>query len=253
VSPIMLDNGTSNIFTNLSPGTYEIRVEDACGSIENIFINLEDLLPVVNIFEPVDLVLCSENGNDQATFDLSQQNANLIGTQNPDTYTITYHLNQNDADSGDNALSENYENISNPQTLYARVIHNTLTVCYATVSFELIVGTPPQLSPDETIVVCDGSAVTLTADAGHDSYLWSTGETTSSISVNNLGTYTVTVSENYGDFSCDAIQAFTVNMSDIATIENVTIEDWSANNNSITIEASGLGDYEYSLNGITYQ
>src|SRR5690606_32119483 len=78
-------------------------------------------------------------------------------------------------------------------------------------------------------------------------------ETTSSISVNNSGTYTVTVSENYGDFSCDAIQTFTVNMSDIATIENVIIEDWSANNNSITIEASGLGDYEYSLNGITSQ
>lgn len=253
VSPIVLDNGTSNIFTNLSPGTYEIRVEDACGSIENIFINLEDLLPIVNIFEPSNLVMCNENGSNQATFDLSQQNAYLLGTQNPNNYTITYHLNQNDADTGNNVLPEDYENLSNPQTLYARVIHNELNVCYATASFLLTVGAPPQLSPDETIVVCDGSTVTLMADVGHDAYLWSTGETTTSISVSNSGIYTVTVSENYGDFSCDAIKTFTVNMSNIATIENVIIEDWSANNNSITIEVSGLGDYEYSLNGVNYQ
>lgn len=252
-SPITLDNGSNNIFTNLSPGTYEIRVEDACGSIKNIFINLEDLLPVVNIFAPTDLVMCSDNGNNQATFDLSEQNPYLIGTQNPNNYTITYHLTQNDADTGANALSEDYENISNPQTLFARVIHNELNVCYATASFQLIVGTPPQLSADETIVVCDGSSVTLMVDVGHDGYLWSTGETTSTISVSASGIYTVTVSENYGDFTCDAVQVFTVHMSSIATIDAIVIEDWSANQNSITVEVSGMGDYEYSLNGITYQ
>ncbi|MEZ4802999.1 MAG: T9SS type B sorting domain-containing protein [Gelidibacter sp.] len=253
VSPITLDNGTNNTFTDLSPGTYEIKVEDACGSIETIIVNLEDILPIVNIFTPTDIVVCSDNGSNQSLFDLSQQNPQLLGTQNPENYTITYHLNQDDADSGNNPLPENYENNDNPQTIYARVIHNTLNVCYATSSFQLIVGSPPQLNPNETISICDGSSVTLSATSGYDGYLWSTGETTSSIEVSNSGEYTVTVSESYGDFYCDASQTFSVFVSGLATIETTSTEDWTTNNNTISIEVSGLGEYEYSLDGISYQ
>lgn len=252
VSPINIDNGSNNIFTNLSPGTYEIKVEDVCGSIENIIINLEDLLPVVNIFEPSDLVVCSDFGN-QATFDLSQQNGSLLGNQNPQNFTITYHLNQNDADSGNNPLPLSYQNIGSPQNIFVRVIHNTLNVCYETTSFQLIVGSFPQPGPDETISICDGTATTLSATPGFDSYLWSTGATTASIAVNSSGIYTVTVSESYSDFFCDTTQTFTVFVSGIATIENVIVEDLTPNNNSISVEASGFGDYEYSLDGINYQ
>ncbi len=253
VAPITFNNGTSNIFYNLNPGTYEFRVEDACGSIENIIVNTEDLLPVVNIFTPTDIVFCSEDVNNQATFDLSQQNSQILGNQNPENYTITYHANQGDSDSGANPLPESYINNANPQEIYARVIHNYLNVCYGTTSFQLIVGTPPLLDPDETIVICDGTPVTLSTNPGYDSYLWSTGETTTSISVTNAGTYTVTVSKNYSDFSCDAMQIFTLNGSGFATIENLTIVDWVTSNNAISVQVSGLGDYEYSLDGINYQ
>jgi len=252
VSPIALDNGNSPIFNSLETGTYEIRVEDVCGSIETIIVNLEDLLPVVNIFQPTDLVMCSEDGNNQAVFDFSQQNGALLGNQNPDNFTITYHFNQNDADTGDNPLPASYENTVSPQTIYARVIHNTLNICYATVTFQLIVGAAPQLGADETIIICDGSAANLSTNTGYDAYLWSTGETAPSITITNSGTYTVTVSENYGDFFCDAVQTFTVDQSGEATIESISVMDWSTNN-SIAVVTSGLGDYEYSLDGINYQ
>ncbi|MCK7590630.1 T9SS type B sorting domain-containing protein [Subsaxibacter sp. CAU 1640] len=253
VSPITIDNGNNNIFTNLSPGTYEIRVEDVCGSIATTIVNLEDLLPVVNIFTPSDMVMCSEEGNTQATFDLSEQNEDILNGQNPNNYTVTYHLNQQDADTGNNPQPEIFGNSVSPQTIYARVIHNTLNVCYATTSFQLIVGDYPLLGPDETTSVCDGTIVTLSTTAGYDSYVWSTGATTPSINVDTAGNYTVTVSNNYSDFSCEATQTFTVLMSGIATIDNVIVEDFLPYGNALTVQASGPGDYEYSIDGINYQ
>ena len=68
-SIIWIDNGNDNIFTDLSPGVYDIRVEDVCGSIEVVTVNLLDLLPVVNIGNASDLVICSEELENQALFD----------------------------------------------------------------------------------------------------------------------------------------------------------------------------------------
>ena len=253
VSPITVDNGNNNIFTDLEPGSYEIMVEDVCGSIENIFINLEDLLPVVNILTPPDLVVCGDLGTTQSVFDLSQQDTLILGGQNPQNFTLTYHTSLANADAGINPLPDSYQNISSPQTIYVRVIHNTLDICYETTSFQLIVGSYPQLSPDQVISVCDGGATSISADAGFDTYLWSTGATTRTIAVTESGTYTVTVSEAYSDFFCDATQSFTVYLSGSPTIEDISLVDFSPYNNSISVTASGLGDYEYSLDGIVYQ
>ncbi|WP_299100927.1 T9SS type B sorting domain-containing protein [uncultured Winogradskyella sp.] len=253
VSPIFIDNGNDNVFTNLSPDIYEIRVEDVCGSIEAITVNSLDLLPVVNLGSPSDLVVCDEDNDNQAVFDLSQQYTQLIGNQNPENLTITYHLNQTDADSGNNPISDSYENIVNPQTIYVRMIHNTLDICYETDSFQLIVGSIPQLGLDESITICEGTSVVLSADFGYSSYLWSSGETTRSIVVDTVGNYSVTVSNDYGDFYCEATKTYNIDMSGVANIENIINEDFTSNSNFIDIEISGIGDYEYSLDGVTYQ
>ncbi len=47
------------------------------------------------------------------------------------------------------------------------------------------------LGPDSTI--CEGSSITLDPGAGFTSYIWSTGDSSQTISVNNSGTYGVTV------------------------------------------------------------
>ncbi|WP_179019095.1 T9SS type B sorting domain-containing protein [Winogradskyella forsetii] len=253
VSPIVINNAENNIFTDLTPGLYEIRVEDVCGSIETIMVNTLDLVPVVNIFTPTDLVVCNEGIANQAVFDLSQQNAQVLGNQNPDNLTITYHLNQSDADSGNNPISETYQNIINPQTIYVRMIHNTLDICYETASFQLVVGSTPQLGPDEFITICDDESLLLSADSGYSRYLWSSGETTRSIVVDTSGIYAVIVSNDYGGFSCEATKTYTVDGSGIANIDSIVTEDFTANSNAIAINVSGVGEYEYSLDGINYQ
>ncbi|MCF1420378.1 T9SS type B sorting domain-containing protein [Mangrovimonas futianensis] len=253
VSPFLIDNGEDNIFTDLPPGTYEIKVEDACGSIENTIVNLEDLVPVVSVFTPDDIVICNENGSTTGQFDLTQQTSQVLGNQNPENYTVTYHLSQSDADTGNNPISTTFTNTTSPQTIYVRVVHNTLEICHGTTSFQIIVGYPPSLSDSENIMVCDGSSIVLQADQGYDAYLWSTGQSTPSIVVTDSGEYTVTVSNNFGDFYCDSTKTFTVFSSSIATIESVETNDWTANNNTIEITVSGFGDYEYSIDGFNFQ
>lgn len=66
--------------------------------------------------------------------------------------------------------------------------------------------TTATISPAGTVSICGGSSTTLTANSG-SSYLWSTGATTRSISVNTPGTYTVTVSGGNG---CPGVSAPTV-------------------------------------------
>lgn len=252
-APFFLDNGNNNIFTGLPFGTYDIRVEDACGSIETATINLENLLPLVRVNQPDSMLSCRDDGIISDAFNLTGQNSQILGNQDPNDYTITYHINQNDANTGDNPLPEPYTNESNPQTIYARVIHNSLNVCYGTTSFPIFIGNTPNLSEDETLFICVDETLVLTADSGYTQYEWSTGETSPSIVVTEAGTYSVTVSNIYDNLTCDSTQTFTVISSDVAVIDDIKIEDWTSNQNSITIEASGIGDYVYSIDGITYQ
>lgn len=58
-------------------------------------------------------------------------------------------------------------------------------------------GSPATVSASGPTTFCSGGSVTLTASAG-TSYLWSSGETTQSITVSTAGSYTVTVSDASG-------------------------------------------------------
>ena len=80
--------------------------------------------------------------------------------------------------------------------------------------------------------------------------MWSTGETTPTININSIGTYTVTVTNQN---NCSNSRTITVLPSNIVTIDDIIIEEASTNN-TITVLVSGEGDYEYALNSFgTYQ
>ena len=107
------------------------------------------------------------------------------------------------------------------------------------------------LGQNEIIGLCNGSSTTLSVANGFTSYSWNTNpvQTTNQINVNTAGNYTVTVTNADG---CSTTKTFTVELSEPATITNIIVNDFS-NNNTATIEVTGNGNYEFSLNGINYQ
>ena len=86
---------------------------------------------------------------------------------------------------------------------------------------------------------------------GFVSYNWNTNpiQTTQTITTSTPGTYIVTIENTNG---CFLNKTFTIIGSEIATLIDININDFSENN-SATIIVGGTGNYEFSLDGINYQ
>lgn len=252
------ENGSNNTFIDLEPGLYEFEVEDSCTRLDRETINIGTLMPLVTASNPVpaELLNCSTDGTSTSTFDLTSLTASILDNQPPQNYTVTYHLTSEAANDGSSPIAtpENFTNTVNPQPIFVRVVHKTITVCYATTSFTVYVAATPVLTMNPTIVDCDGGNVRIFADPGFDGYEWSTGETTASILVNQPGVYSVNVKNIYGQSSCDTSKDITVIYSSIASNLEIETSDWTDNQNTITVNVrNGSGKYVYSLDGINYQ
>lgn len=234
-------------------GTYTVKATAKKGIFRRFFTQTINILPSPVANQPQDMILCDGISDDgAANFDLALQNAEILGTQPASDFTITYHLSQSDADSGSNPVEGVFINTTNPQTIFARVMNNTTTICDAVTSFELIVNPSPAIEMQDEYFVCDNNIIALTAPAGFDSYQWSTGEATRTIFA-GPGNYTLTVFKDYGDVVCNTSKNITVTRSGPAEIIDIQTNDWTDNQNTITIDVQGTGKYEYSIDGITYQ
>lgn len=248
--PYAIDNGNNNVFANLEPAIYNFVVQHACGHTVNISVDVALLPSLTNANQPQGMDRCDDNSNDGIEeFLLTSQNATILGNQSATNYTLTYHLTFEDAANATNPLPDTY--ISGNQTIYCRVQHNNNTDCFDITSFQLIVNEYPILEMKTVWPVCTNQETTITADTGFDSYLWSTGEITSSITVGQPGYYTVQVVSG----SCIGILGIDVIPTDPPTINEIITTDWTANNNSVTVilDGNSLGDYLYSLDNVNFQ
>ena len=253
--PFYVDNGPNNIFTNLEPAEYLFQIEDACGNIDVKGFNVQSLPSLTDATKPDDMIFCAEPGEeDNFKFHLTEQNPQILGSLYSAMYTITYHLTQEDADNAANPLPEYYNNISNGQIIYARLIHNEIALCHGTTSFKLFVGEKPVPVITTKGTICNEGTVMLTAEGGYKSYLWSTGQTGRTIIVDKAGIYTLTVERAYGNERvCPGINQVEIKTSVTPTIVKIDTSDWTRDKNTITVHAEGSGNYEYSLDGANYQ
>lgn len=237
--------------TYLNSGNYTVRLTVTWKGITRVVESVVEVINTVLINQPATMISC-EDESGTARFDLTAQNTTIIGTQNPEDYSITYYTSLDEAESGTNNISTNFTNTSNPQTIYVRM-ENKSSGCYATTSFELIVMSKPPINMPDVYRFCKGGNILLTAPEGFETYVWSNGETSRTITVNQPGDYTITVTQITEGVVCENSKTITVYESEAPIITQIKSTEWTVDSNTITVSVLGTGNYEYSLDNIFYQ
>lgn len=145
-------NGYLKYIDALAGEVYYLLVDRAVGSGPfSIFYTGTAKLPnAVEAHQASNLIQCDSDGrpDGQTSFNLESQTNTIKGNQTD--VVVTYHESLNDASIGINPLSSPYTNISNPQTIYARI--KRTNGCSDITTFQLEIGNPLLLSPQDVIL-----------------------------------------------------------------------------------------------------
>jgi len=246
-------------FENTSPlQTVFARVENeySCFSVAEVTLDISN--NTVNI---PPFYACDDFPVDgYSNFDLNQLRLE-IGLLVPAGLTIRFFPTIDDLQTESNALDGIYTNTEqNADTIYVLILNGS--DCYATSSVSLSILFTPQLIEDETIKYCANTyPETIPIEAGivtgvpeDYTYEWLfngslTSFNTERININEPGVYTVIITHPNG---CTATRKITVELSDIAIIDDIMVTS-IAPNNTVIISASGNSNYEYALDNGLYQ
>ena len=212
-----------------------------CYTIDTFVLNVNTTPTIGNL---QDLQTCDNDYDTFAIFDLSQQNITVLGNQNANNYSISYFTSQNEAINNTNTIIDLSVDSENDTRYFVRIENNT-TGCFNTSSFKTIVNRKPELDIPDQVLCIDDLPLLVSAETNvpTDTYSWSTNNTNSYIEVTEIGTYSVTVTTQFG---CTTSATFTVSESEAATIEFTETVDFSDPNN-VTVEISGIGNYLYQF------
>ena len=147
-------------YENIDPDvqTIYVRAENditGCYTIVTMDLIVEES-PVI----PTDLedyVICDDDDDGFNQFDFNTvMTPQILGTQNPADYVLTYHVTQAQAETGANPIvnTGNYTNQSNPQTIYIRLESN-INGCVSLGEFEIRVEFPPVIVQPTALSICD--------------------------------------------------------------------------------------------------
>jgi len=267
-----LTNGDSNLrvsffengnpidanYTNTSnPQQIEALVTNnrtGCSSFSVLNLDVNVLNQVVTIAPLCDIVDIEDGFR---SFDLNTSSLVLSGTE-----TAVFYETLNDALLEENAIpnpSDYTNTTAYDSTIYARVEDGN--DCSGISPIRLIVNRLPNIvrRGDDDIYVCANiplkfitlNAAILQGAQSDYTYAWFRDgaplpQTSYSIQVNLPGTYTVDVTNTEG---CTITRTMPVLNSSDATIEEIIVQDVTIEVNTITIllDASSIGNYEYSL------
>lgn len=254
------DFGDGNFSTEMNPsheyvqaGVYTVILTASRQGITRVVQqDIEILLPPTAT-QPPDMTECGDPANPgTAVFYLDHRDAAILNGQPAQDFTVTYHLSAQNATEGIDPLPNAFHNTTNPQMVYARVSANTGD-CYALTFFWVMVRDISLSNMPDTFALCKDDTITIEAPAGFDAYSWSTGEAGREIEVSEAGTYTLTVFLLQNEGACQATKSIMVYEAHEPVISHIEIGDWTDDENSIAITATGDGPFLYSLDNVVYQ
>jgi gliding motility-associated-like protein len=230
------------------------RLENKYGCFTTAEVKLQ-ITPSI-ITDPAPITTCDADNIQDGfyQFDLNEEITPKITTTPgfPSGLIANYYLTASDALTETNQLANTFKNTTAySQTIYGRFANGP--DCYDLVPIALVVNAfqAPNFE-NESKFLCKDSNLTLTLDPGFSSYSWNAAPTNASntLVVYNPGDYSVTVKDAN---QCEKTKTFKVILSEPATITNVDVKDFSGNDNSLLVNYTGVGNYEFSLDGLTFQ
>jgi gliding motility-associated-like protein len=247
-----LPMGINDVYYNTAPQQILyalVENEYGCQGIVEVVLDT----PNHTAPQPGPVEVCDTDGVNDGffTFNLSAVEAQLLQGTTQGTAVDFFETPANALAFKDALLLPYTNTVAGGQTIYAQLTN--AAGCLDIVEVQLVVHAFGESLENETVYMCDGQPMVLDAGAGYTSYTWNTtpAVTTQMLTVSQPGTYTVTVTNIY---NCTGSKTFTVLPSGRATGATVEISDFQGGgNNTATIIPQGHGDYEYSLNGITWQ
>ncbi len=156
--------------------------------------------------------------------------------------------------------TENFS-LTGIQTVWAEVVN--ANGCVYRDSIDLFFTPSPDLTLSSDGSICDGSTVTLLAEADEVDFLWENDATTASIEVNEPGYYTVTVVDEINCTTSDSILVMEVFFPEFLALDtalcignqlsfNLELDpefsfSWSTGDDGQTVTINQPGDYQLTL------
>ncbi|RNC84293.1 MAG: gliding motility-associated C-terminal domain-containing protein [Winogradskyella sp.] len=248
-----------------------------CSNTGSFFVEVLEGAQANSDGEPLDFQICDDNiiGDDIAQFNFDDIQDEVLDGQDPADYTITYHFTENEAINYNpitdtSQLPNLYENLTNPQIVWVRVSNNiSPNICFEVEPVTLTVNPLPVFELDPNYILClsDQGAVVdvpLVLDTGlsgadHTFEWFLNGEilplqTGSTLTPIQGGDYEVIATDNIT--MCMFSVSTTVTESslpDPTTFDIRVTSEAFIGNNVITVNATGISTYEFSLDNGAWQ
>lgn len=257
------DNAIEDIgsFSNTVPFSqtiyYKAVNELGCENFGDLEIEIVPVPPNRN--GPITQYECDEDIFDQVltgTFDLE-----VLQNEIYPNFEVAFYETIEDVTLETNPIKKIYQ--TETSNIFARLENENQ--CQSIEEIRLVVNPSPIVSLEETYLVCTNNPeLTIAVPDNYDSYEWikitngqeSTVSSSPKIEIEEVGNYRLKLgyifTHGKGSSTCENSFPFKVLPSNPAKITQVDIKDIS-DNNTILIKVAGDGDYEYSINGFSYQ
>lgn len=250
------------------------NVLTGCAITQPLTLRVEDGTQVT---KPADVAVCDYEGENDgiATFNLEDFELEVLNGQNPADFKITYHLTAFAAQTGADAIQDptEHKNTASPylQTIFIRVENiNATNDCIGLTDVHLIVEPvlKPRIitGPDNNNTICVNyqtgvveRPLTLFSYMQNPTYTYKwflngteiPGATANSyqITTPSPGLYTLEIIDSASTSTCvpEPSEAFEVIQSGSAVVISVEATNAFNNENIITVEVEGFGEYWFQL------
>ncbi|OMP30407.1 T9SS type B sorting domain-containing protein [Mangrovimonas sp. DI 80] len=136
-----------------TPGFYEVYIKPNNGDCPIIGEAIVSYNAMPEALQPEDIVACDLNII--STFDFSELNSDVLGSQDPTKFSAHYFTSLEDAQNNSNEIEFPFSNKTNPQEIFIRVHNNNNPDCYDTTSIFVEVNITPTIDILNDITICD--------------------------------------------------------------------------------------------------